>query len=213
MSSFVRAFLALSIFTAPAAFAAPVTKAVAVQAVHSSVTAYHLRRGPDNKHWVDRTLLPPTGTPRVAALKLAMEHEITGHANFTGADTPAFELISHGAAFTETLHGNKISPAAAHQTPSISLRASELAGGKLKATFLLPVSGHVGLAEARRYARSNVFEIRVNGRLTKVPARGFVTDHAMELSLKPGRNTITVEPYTSSLGGYVEGRTLHVDVL
>lgn len=210
MRSIVGSFLAVSLFTAPVAFASPASKAQAQSA--KSASGYQVRRGPDNKNWLDRTLLPKTGAARIAVLKQAMEHEITGHANFSGADTPAFEIVSHGAPLQEQLHANTVSLASAHQTPVMTVKASDLVGGKLKTTFLLPVSGHVGLSEAQRYAKTNVFEIMVNGKLTKVPAQGFVTAKEMELTLKPGRNTITAEPYTGALGGYAEGRTIIIDV-
>lgn len=200
--------LCASPLAAPYAHAAPTAAAQPAQ-------RYSTVKGTDGAHWVDRSKLPSNKADRIAVLKQAMEHEITGaHAFHGDADTPAFEIVSHGPRLVEETRGNGTLSlvASEHDAAVYSVKASELQNGVLKTTLLLPVSGHVGLSQAQHYARTNVFEVKVNGVLTKVPARGFVTEQEMSLALKPGRNTITAEPYTNALGGYEEGRTIYIDV-
>lgn len=207
--------LALSLFTAPVLAHAGGGQKPVKQTQQLAGKRYSTVRGSDGAPWVDRAKLPKTPADRISILRQAMEHEITGADDFASkADTPAFEIVSHGAELREETRGSGTLSlvAAEHKAAVYKVKAADLSNGKLKTTLLLPVSGHVGLVEAQKYARSNVFEVKVNGKLTKIPARGFVTDHEMELELKPGRNTITAEPYTNSLGGYVEGRTIFIDV-
>jgi hypothetical protein len=165
--------------------------------------------------WVDRSKLPRTARERIQVLHEAMEHELIGAQDWKeGSNTPAFEIVSHGPALREETRANGTLSlvAAEHKAAVYKLKAADLQNGRLKTTFLLPLAGYVGLSEAQRYQRPNLFDIRVNGRLTRVPARGFVTDQELELELAPGRNMITAEPYTNALGGYVEGRTVYIDV-
>jgi hypothetical protein len=207
--------LALSLSTT-VAFAAPGQKGGAKQiAQQTGSKKYVTVKGSDGAAWVDRSKLPKNARDRILVLRQAMEHEITGEQDFKGdADTPAFEIVSHGPELREVTRGNGALSlvAAEHKAAVYKVKSSELTGGKLKTTLLLPVSGHVGLAEAQKYAKQNVFEVKVNGKLTRIPARGFVTEQDMDLELKPGRNVITAEPYTNALGGYVEGRTIYIDV-
>ena len=209
MSFRAAAVLALSLFTAP------LVGHAAQSAAQQTASQRYTTVTSGSATWVDRSTLPKTAKDRIAVLKVAMEDEITGKNAFKGDnDTPAFEIVSHGAELREvTKGGGKLSRVAASGDAAVyKVKAKDLVGGKLKTTILLPVSGHVGLADAVRYAKTNVFEIKVNGKLTKVPARGFVTDKVMELALKPGRNKITAEPYTGALMGYEEGRTIYIDV-
>jgi hypothetical protein len=139
-----------------------------------------------------------------------MTDEILGQGAFKShADTPALELIAHHGALTQTLEVDEYRQGARYE-----IAATDLNGGKLKATLLLPVSGHVGLAQANQYKNTNVYNLVLNGRsLGKVSAKDYVTEHKLELSLKPGRNLVEFWPDGSGgVGGYKGGRQIEIDV-
>src|SRR5688572_8421349 len=118
----------------------------------------------NGKGWVVRASLPANGpataAKRIAALKQSMEDEIEGVGHFKGdADTPAFEIVSHNANLKQIAEAGYGSDNAKGNggVARYQVKASELKGGKLDMTVLLPVSGHVGLNNAQDYAKTNVF--------------------------------------------------------
>jgi hypothetical protein len=181
---------------------------------------YKVRR--DHYVWVDRTSLPGHGAKaaeRIKALKQSMEDEIEGTGHFVKEeDTPAFEIVSHGA------HLKQVSEAGYGSDNNgtnkgvarYQVKASELGPGHtLDVTKLLPVSGHVGLSNAQTYAKTNVFRTKINdGAWENVPASGkYVTEKRVTLTLKPGMNKIMMEPYAGGHGGYDQGRTIEIEVV
>jgi hypothetical protein len=133
--------------------------------------AYRMKTAPNGGYvWVDRSSLPGHGQQakqRIAALTQAMEDEITGHQGFSGhADTPAFEVVSHHADLVQTAEAGYGGGNAGQNggIAAYAVKQSDLKPGNvLETTLLLPVSGHVGLSNAKSYASTNVFRVSVNG--------------------------------------------------
>jgi hypothetical protein len=175
-----------------------------------------------SKGWVVRTSLPANGpataAERIRVLKQSMEDEIEGVGHFKGdADTPAFEIVSHNANLKQIAEAGYGSDNAKGNggVARYQVKASELKGGKLDMTVLLPVSGHVGLSNAQDYAKTNVFRLQVNGgSWESIPAKGkYVTEIKRSVALKPGLNTFMMEPYSGGFGGYSQGRTVEIEVI
>jgi hypothetical protein len=171
--------------------------------------------------YVDRSALPghgPHAAQRIGALRQAMEDEITGVHGFAGrADTPAFELVSTHAQLHQIAEAGYGSDnvTANGGVAAYRVRATDLLPGhRLGAVLLLPVSGHTGPGSAETYARTNRYQVQVNGGpWITVPSEGrYVTEKRLDLTLRPGRNEIRMEPYQGGWGGYTQGRTVHVDV-
>ncbi len=174
------------------------------------------------KGWVVRNALPAnsgkTAAQRIAVLKESMEDEIEGGGHFKGEnDTPAFEIVSHGPTLHQVAEAGYAGENE-HQNGGVAryqVKAAELTGGKLDVSVLLPVSGHVGISSAQNYANTNVFRLQHNGGAWEsVPAKGaYVTEVKRSLTLKPGVNTIMMEPYAGGFGGYSQGRTVEIEVV
>ena len=87
------------------------------------------------------------------------------------------------------------------------------ASGRFKVVTLLPVSGHVGWANAQKYARSNRYSLTLadeQGNVRwqgKKASTGLVTAAVFELKLQKGKNVFEFAPDGSlGAGGYLEGR-------
>jgi hypothetical protein len=92
-----------------------------------------------------------------------------------------------------------------------------LAGGKLDLVALLPVSGHVGWANAQSYARSNQYNVTFEAAggqevaLPRVSSTGLVTQTHLSLALKPGSNFVRFWADGSArVGGFPSGRTIEI---
>ena len=177
--------------------------------VSSSTASYSVvPRG--HCEYVVRTQLPSAPHDRLKVLKAAMTDEILGRGNFqNGGDTPAFELISHGVPMRQTKEVDEYTQGARYE-----IDQAHLSAGSMQATLLLPVSGHVGRAEAKRYRRTNQYNLVLNGStLAKVAANDYVTELPVTLSLQPGRNLIEFWPDGSGgVGGFQGGREIEIDV-
>jgi hypothetical protein len=176
----------------------------------------------NGKGWVVRSSLPANGpataAARIKALRQSMEDEIEGVGHFKGdADTPAFEIVAHNAALKQVHEAGYGSDNAKGNggVARYQVKASDLKGGKLDMTVMLPVSGHVGLSNAQDYAKTNVFRLQVNGgKWESIPSKGkYVTEIKRSVSLKPGVNTFMMEPYSGGFGGYSQGRTVEIEVI
>lgn len=128
--------------------------------------------------------------------------------------TPPVEIVgsSPGARLTQT------------RTPiykkgqTAAFDVSGVPDGHLSLTALLPVSGHVGFAEAQRYAQSNVYNIKITHpdgsveTLARVKATGFVTEAPIDLKLKPGKTIIQAwADGSAGVGGYRAGREIELN--
>lgn len=89
------------------------------------------------------------------------------------------------------------------------------AEGTMDLVALLPVSGHVGLAEAKQYAASNQYNITIthadgtNQQVGKTTSTGFVTEKQIGLKLKPGTTRIEFwADGSAGVGGYTAGRRI-----
>jgi hypothetical protein len=176
----------------------------------------------NGKGWVVRSSLPANGpataADRIKALRQSMEDEIEGAGHFKGdADTPAFEIVAHNATLQQTSEAGYGSANANHNggVARYQVKASDLKGGKLDMTVMLPVSGHVGLSNAQDYAKTNFFRLQVNGgKWESISAKGtYVTEIKRSVALKPGLNTFMMEPYAGGFGGYSQGRTVEIEVV
>jgi hypothetical protein len=152
--------------------------------------------------------LPPATTTRVGQLERSMEHSIKNGA------TPFLEIVPAraGVRMRQTSWPN-------YKTGEIA--RFEVSGldksGKLDLVALLPVSGHVGRAEADRYAKSNQYNLVVTHAdgtrqaLPKVASTGYVTQKDLGLSLKPGKTSIEFwADGSAGVGGYVAGRRIEL---
>jgi hypothetical protein len=92
-----------------------------------------------------------------------------------------------------------------------------LRGGSFPVTALLPVSGHVGQAEAAQYARSNVYNVEVEyadgtTETMTVNATGYVTEKTLDLKLKKGTNYVRFHAEGSGgVGGFRSGREIELE--
>jgi hypothetical protein len=91
-----------------------------------------------------------------------------------------------------------------------------LRGGSFPVTALLPVSGHVGQAEAARGARTNVYSVEIEyadgtRETMRVNATGLVTDALLDLKLEKGTNYVRFHPEGSGgVGGFRSGREIEL---
>jgi hypothetical protein len=151
--------------------------------------------------------LRPQARAEIAAYSQMMEGSIFQNA------TPPFALIhmSSGHAMRQVRQSSY------KQGITARFEVSGLAGGSFPVTALFPVSGHVGQAEAARYARSNVYNVEVEyadgtTESMRVNATGYVTEHALDLKLKKGTNYVRFYAEGSGgVGGFRSGREIELE--
>lgn len=99
-----------------------------------------------------------------------------------------------------------------------TFKASKLgANGKLDMMMLLPTSGHNGQANARKWAVTSEYNIKITHadgtiqNLGKVKSLAYVTEHGMSINLKKGKTTIQMWPDGSAgVAGYRAGREMEI---
>jgi hypothetical protein len=154
-----------------------------------------------------RGSLRPQARREVAATSQMMQGSIFQNA------TPPFALVhmAEGTAMRQVRQSNYKKGITAR------FEVSGLAGGSFPVTALLPVSGHVGQAEAARYARTNVYNLEIEyadgtSETMQVNATGFVTEKALDLKLKKGTNYVRFWAEGSAgVGGFRSGREIELE--
>ncbi len=150
----------------------------------------------------------PEARQEIAAYSQMMEGSIFQDA------TPPFALIhmNAGARVRQTRQSSY------KQGITARFEVSGLgSGGAFPVTALLPVSGHVGQAEAARYARTNVYSVEVEyadgtSETMRVNATGYVTEKLLDLKLKKGTNYVRFYPEGSGgVGGFRSGREIELE--
>ncbi len=149
----------------------------------------------------------PQVRQEIAAYSQMMEGSIFQNA------TPPFALIhmNDGARVRQTRQSSYKHGITAR------FEVSGLAGGSFPVTALLPVSGHVGQAEAARYARTNVYSVEIEyadgtSETMRVNATGYVTEKLLDLKLKKGTNYVRFYPEGSGgVGGFRSGREIELE--
>ena len=141
-----------------------------------------------------------------------MLDEIYARGKFAKAhsDTPPMELVPEDgvkATYVDRYDGGD--PEITH------VKVSGLGSkGVLRATMLMPVSGHTGVKNAEAWAKTDTYSI-LQGQTAiakNVKSLDLVTKHEIEITLKKGANEIFYERSGSGgVGGYAEGRTIVVD--
>jgi hypothetical protein len=169
----------------------------------------------------------------ILVLALAITTGHAAHANATWHQAVQSAATQHASGMESIIKAGA-TPAfvVLPKTPGVNLRQTQAAnygagthavlhvenlpaGASLDLLSLLPVSGHVGLANATNYARTNQYNLVVvepggqQTALPKVPTTGFVTQKDLSLSLKPGMTRLLFWPDGSGgVGGYPQGRTI-----
>lgn len=154
-----------------------------------------------------RTGVRPEARQEIAAYAQMMEGSIYQNA------TPPFALIhmNAGATVRQTRQSSYKKGITAR------FEVSGLAGGSFPVTALLPVSGHVGQAEAARYARTNVYSVEIEyadgtTETMRVNSTGYVTEKLLDLKLKKGTNYVRFSPEGSAgVGGFRSGREIELE--
>lgn len=149
----------------------------------------------------------PEARGEIDAYAQMMEGSILGNA------TPPFTLIhmNAGARVRQTRQSSY------KQGTTARFAVSGLAGGSFPVTALLPVSGHVGQAEAARYARTNVYSVEIEyadgtSETLRVNSTGLVTEKLLDLKLKKGTNYVRFHPEGSGgVGGFRSGREIELE--
>lgn len=127
--------------------------------------------------------------------------------------TPPFALV-HMAAGTSM---RQVRQSNYKKGITARFEVSGLAGGSFPVTALLPVSGHVGQAEAARYARTNVYNVEIeyaDGRTEtmQVNASGYVTAKELDLKLVKGTNYVRFwADGSAGVGGFRSGREIELE--
>jgi len=189
---------------------APTTVQKGPSTMQVGTASYRTQQNPGHYTTLDRSSLPSDPAKRVAVLKQAMEDEIFSRGEFAnhGGENPPFEVVAAGLKETRPSSGEQ-------QHAIYELPASALKNGRIDATFLLPVSGHVSSSSTENYARTNQYNIVVNGRaLNKVAAGGaYVKEHAEPIALNAGMNKLELWPDGSGgVYGYPAGRIIEIHV-
>jgi len=154
-----------------------------------------------------RTGVRPEARQEVAAYAQMMEGSIYQNA------TPPFALVhmNAGATIRQTRQSSY------KQGITARFEVTGLRGASFPVTALLPVSGHVGQAEAARYARSNVYNVEVEyadgtTETMRVNSTGYVTEKQLDLKLKKGTNFVRFYPEGSGgVGGFRSGREIELE--
>lgn len=154
-----------------------------------------------------RTGTRPEARQEIAAYAQMMEGSIFQNA------TPPFALVhmNAGARVRQTRQSSYKKGITAR------FEVSDLEGGSFPATALLPVSGHVGQAEAARYARTNVYNLEIEyadgtTETMRVNSTGYVTEKLLDLKLKKGTNYVRFHPDGSAgVGGFTSGREIELE--
>ncbi|MES2963197.1 MAG: hypothetical protein V4760_04845 [Bdellovibrionota bacterium] len=92
--------------------------------------------------------------------------------------------------------------------------------GVLKGTLLLPVSGHTGLDNANKWAKTDLYKVviadaqgRETGKIVvNAPSKGVITIQELEVQMVPGQAIQIQYARNGSLGvgGYAEGRVYEI---
>ena len=126
--------------------------------------------------------------------------------------TPPMALINmtSGARMTQVRQGSYKQ----NITPKYKVDAP---GGNITLAALLPVSGHVGQANAANYAKTNNYNVEVHladgtVQRTKVKSTGFVTPTELNIQLKKGTNYVRMwADGSGGVGGFKSGREVELD--
>lgn len=148
----------------------------------------------------------PQARHEIAAYGQMMEGSIFQNA------TPPFALIhmTDGHSVRQTRQSSY------KQGITARFEVGNLRGGSFPVTALLPVSGHVGQAEAARYARSNVYNVEIEyadgtTETLRVNSTGYVTEKLLDLRLQKGTNYVRFYPEGSGgVGGFRSGREIEL---
>lgn len=154
----------------------------------------------------------PARETEIARLEKNMLDEIYARGKFKGAspETPPMELVPEEgvkASYTDRYDGGH--PEITH------IKVSGIGpSGILKATMVLPVSGHTGVANAEAWAKTDTYTLLIGTKaiVKNVKSLDLVTKHEVEIPLKIGSNEVFYERSGSGgVGGYPEGRTIVVE--
>lgn len=143
----------------------------------------------------------------IAAYTQMMEGSIFQNA------TPPFALIHMTSGHTM----RQVRQSSYKQGITARFEVSGLSGGSLPVTALFPVSGHVGQAEAARYARTNVYNVEIEyadgtSETMRINSTGFVTEKTLDLKLKKGTNFVRFYAEGSAgVGGFRSGREIELE--
>lgn len=155
----------------------------------------------------------PTGVRREARREIDAYAQLMEGSIYQNA-TPPFQLVhmAAGARVRQTRQPNYKKGVTAR------FEVSDLGpGGSFPVTALLPVSGHVGQAEAARYARSNVYVVEIEyadgtSQTMRVNSTGYVTEQPLELALVKGTNYVRFHAEGSAgVGGFRSGREIELE--
>ena len=154
-----------------------------------------------------RTGVRPEARQEIAAYAQMMEGSIYQNA------TPPFALIHMDGGHTM----RQTRQSSYKQGITARFEVTGLRGGSFPVTALLPVSGHVGQAEAARYARTNVYSVEVEyadgtTETMRVNSTGYVTEKQLDLKLKKGTNYVRFFAEGSAgVGGFRSGREIELE--
>jgi hypothetical protein len=137
---------------------------------------------------------------------------------FDKTDTPEMEFVSEEGVKVTVIREN-ISPQGHDQTAQIKVGGIG-AAGILKGSLLLPVSGHCGIASAKQWSKTDLYDVQAwdeNDRKTGMLATGaksldLITIHEVELPLVKGK-FVKMAYYrggSGGPGGYYTGRVIEV---
>jgi len=155
------------------------------------------------------------GVWQQAVQQAAAQHASNMEVIIRGGATPAFVVLpkTPGVNLQQTQAANYgAGTHTVHQVQNLPR------GANLDLLALLPVSGHVGLANAMRYASTNRYNLTIvepNGQQTMLPkiaTTGFVTQKDLSIALKPGTTRLLFWPDGSGgVSGYPQGRTIDLN--
>ncbi len=179
-----------------------------------------------------RAYRPQAGLPRGASQRVRADLavEAAGYSQYMeqailSFSTPPFFLLprTSNVRMNQTRNGSYKE----HITPRFDVSGLEADGG-ISFRALLPVSGHVDSPDPARpnqpnprnadsYAKSNVYDVSVqyaDGTRESfvVNSTGYVTEHDLDLKLKPGTNFVRFAPRGSGgVGGFKSGREIELN--
>jgi hypothetical protein len=174
----------------------------------------------------------PAGAPRASSRTVASS-ELSQRARSIASglestirhvyDTPAFELLPTGAARLSLIRYPDVVDYTngKHAIYKVSDLPQD---GLIDLVALMPVSGHVGstpqdkLATAEHYAKTNVYNMMIEHpdgsveNIDGIRSQGMVTPHELQLKLQPGSTIIRFTPAGTSYHGYLNGRTIELQL-
>jgi len=155
---------------------------------------------------------------RIKELKADMLDDIHGRGDYAKrghGDTPLLEPVTMNASLLKTRRAaveinehNIGGPHAIYEVSAVP------ANGDVTVKLLIPVSGHVGLASAKKYAKTNKYDVSIedeNGKTIQsmvVNATGMITEQDVTLPFGKGKRfQVSFAPRGSGgVSGYSSGR-------